>query len=165
MYRLWWSFSKIWNSDIWKLLRLPLIQFSKFNDFLRVCWFLGKNLSNFLPLVWKLHNPYCHNVQRYKFTTSPELSNKTIKRRTSITLIWFYCVFSSFLLVRSQLPFPWQGTAVWTPMPAVLQTTAWPRRFSLQPQWIAVSALDNSKNIQIYLRFLNQSFLSSFKHD
>ena len=22
---------------------------------------LGKNLSNFVPLVWKLHNPYCHN--------------------------------------------------------------------------------------------------------
>ena len=27
----------------------------------RVCWFLGKNLSNFVPLLWKLHNPYCHN--------------------------------------------------------------------------------------------------------
>ena len=39
----------------------PLIQFSKFNNFLWVCWFLGKNLSNFVPLVWKLHNRYCHN--------------------------------------------------------------------------------------------------------
>ena len=39
----------------------PLTQFSKFNDFLWVCWFLGKNLSNFIPPVWKLHNPYCHN--------------------------------------------------------------------------------------------------------
>ena len=40
----------------------PLTQFSKFNNFLWVCWFLGKNLSNFVPPVWKLHNPYCHNV-------------------------------------------------------------------------------------------------------
>ena len=51
-----------YNSDFWKLLRPPLIQFSKFNNFLWVCWFLGKNLSNFVPPVWKLHNPYCHNV-------------------------------------------------------------------------------------------------------
>ena len=40
----------------------PLTQFSKFNNFLWVCWFLGKNLSNFVPLVWKLHNRYCHNT-------------------------------------------------------------------------------------------------------
>ena len=26
----------------------PLIQNSKFNNFLRICWFLGKNLSNFV---------------------------------------------------------------------------------------------------------------------
>ena len=43
----------------------PLIQFSKFNNFLWVCWFLGKNLSNFVPLVWKLHNRYCHNMYLY----------------------------------------------------------------------------------------------------
>ena len=30
------------------------------NNFLWVCWFLGKNLSNFVSPVWKLHNPYCH---------------------------------------------------------------------------------------------------------
>ena len=40
----------------------PLVQFSKFKNFLWVCWFLGKNLSNFVPPVWKLHNPYCHTV-------------------------------------------------------------------------------------------------------
>ena len=39
----------------------PLVQFSKFKNFLWVCWFLGKNLSNFVPPVWKLYNPYCHN--------------------------------------------------------------------------------------------------------
>ena len=45
----------------------PLIQFSKFNNFLWVCWFLGKNLSNFVPPVWKLHNPYCHISRGSKF--------------------------------------------------------------------------------------------------
>jgi hypothetical protein len=40
----------------------PLTQFSKFNNFFWVCWFLGKNLSNFVPPVWKLHNPYCHSA-------------------------------------------------------------------------------------------------------
>ena len=39
----------------------PLIQNSKFNKFLWVCWFLGKNLSNFVSPIWKLHNPYCNN--------------------------------------------------------------------------------------------------------
>ena len=38
----------------------PLIQNSEFNNFLWVCWFLGKHLSNFVSHVWKLHNPYCH---------------------------------------------------------------------------------------------------------
>ena len=38
----------------------PLTQFSKSNNFLWVCWFLGKNLSNFVRPVWRLHNPYCH---------------------------------------------------------------------------------------------------------
>ena len=40
----------------------PLIQFSKFNNFLWVCWFLGKNRSNFVPPVWNLHISYCHSV-------------------------------------------------------------------------------------------------------
>ena len=35
----------------------PLIQNSRFNDFLWVCWFWCKNLSNFVSPAWKLHNP------------------------------------------------------------------------------------------------------------
>ena len=38
----------------------PLTQFSKINNFLWVCWFLAKNLSNFLPLSLKLDNPNYH---------------------------------------------------------------------------------------------------------
>ena len=40
----------------------PLHQFSKFNNFLWVCWFLSKNLSNFVTPTWKLDNPYYHNT-------------------------------------------------------------------------------------------------------
>ena len=46
-------FASYWGS--------PLVQFSKFKIFLWVCWFLCKNLSNFVSLPWKFHNPYCHN--------------------------------------------------------------------------------------------------------
>ena len=45
----------------------PLIQNSKFNNFLWVCWFLGKNLPNFVYSVWKLHNPYCHNMKLFLY--------------------------------------------------------------------------------------------------
>ena len=45
----------------------PLTQFSKFNNFLWVCWFLGKNLSNFVAPVWKLNNPYCNSLQPLGF--------------------------------------------------------------------------------------------------
>ena len=39
---------------------LPLVQFSKFNDFFCVCWFFAKNQPNFVPLPWKLYIRYCH---------------------------------------------------------------------------------------------------------
>ena len=38
----------------------PILTPPHFNNYLWVCWFLGKNLPNFVPPVWKLHNPYCH---------------------------------------------------------------------------------------------------------
>ena len=41
----------------------PLHQFAKFNSFLWVCWFLAKNLFNFVSLPWKLYNWYCHICQ------------------------------------------------------------------------------------------------------
>ena len=52
----------LWKSNFGTFWQLALIQNSKFNNFLWVCWFLGKNHSNFVPPAWKLHNPYCHNV-------------------------------------------------------------------------------------------------------
>ena len=48
-----------------------LNQFSKFNSFLWVCWFLWKNLSNFVPPSWNLHNPYCHCLYAWENITEP----------------------------------------------------------------------------------------------
>ena len=46
-----------------------VVQFSKFDNFLWLCWFLGKNLSNCISPVWKLHNPYCHKCTEEQFTS------------------------------------------------------------------------------------------------
>ena len=40
-----------------KKVRKIRTQFLKFNN---LFWFLGKNISNFVPPIWKLHDPYCH---------------------------------------------------------------------------------------------------------
>ena len=55
----------LWKSNFGTFWQLAIIQISKFNNFLWVYWFLGKNISNFVSPVWTLHNPYCHNVQLY----------------------------------------------------------------------------------------------------
>ena len=62
----------IFNLENWlcQILALfdssPLIQNSKFNNLVWVCWFLGKNLSNFVCPNWKLHNLYCHTLQLHQ---------------------------------------------------------------------------------------------------
>ena len=57
----------------------PLLQFSKFNDFLCECWFLAKNLSNFVPLPWKRYNRYCHRW-KYSWGKSTDLSNFSLDK-------------------------------------------------------------------------------------
>ena len=69
------SMKKNWERFRWFLNRKltflahfdtsPLHQFSKSNNFLWVCWFLCKNLSNFQPPTWKLNNPYYHTAHMY----------------------------------------------------------------------------------------------------
>ena len=53
----------LWKSNFGTFWHLSITSILKFNHFLWVCWFLGKNLSNFVSPVGKLHNPYCHNAQ------------------------------------------------------------------------------------------------------
>ena len=71
-----WLSKSIFNvKNHWKILKWcpifdssPLLQFSKFNGFLCLFWFLAKNLSNFVSLPWKLHNWYCHNCKDWPET-------------------------------------------------------------------------------------------------
>ena len=75
----------------------PLTQFSKFNNFLWVCWFLGKNLSNFGPPVWKLHNPYCHTFpHRFSVTWQAVSCNPKIYN--------IICWFTGLLGQMTRLP-------------------------------------------------------------
>ena len=46
---------------------LSLHQFSKFNNFLCVCWFLCKNLSTFVSLDLKLQKRCCHSMHSWNF--------------------------------------------------------------------------------------------------
>ena len=50
-----------------KIRHFLTIQNSKFNNFFLVCLFLGKNLSNFVSPLWKLHNWYYHNGNLWKY--------------------------------------------------------------------------------------------------
>ena len=57
----------------------PLIPNKKFNKFFWVCWFLGKNLSNFVPSVWKFHNPYCHKCRFFMYGTKEKIKNPIVR--------------------------------------------------------------------------------------
>ena len=56
-----WIIYDVENQNLALFDTSPLTQFWKFNNFLWVYWLLGKNLSNFVPPVWKLDNSYYHN--------------------------------------------------------------------------------------------------------
>ena len=71
------------DSQILALLDTSLLhQFSKFNNFLWVCWFLDKNLSNFVTPNWKLDNLYYHTQGGLNFqNTSNKLHTKSFERK------------------------------------------------------------------------------------
>ena len=70
-------------------MRLLVSPILKIQNFLWVCWFLCKILSNFVSLPWKLHNPYCH-------TGHGTYKNAKSKQKMLILLI-----NPLFLLLRS----------------------------------------------------------------
>ena len=43
-----------------------VFNFVYFSSSQTLCWFLDKNLANFVSPAWKLDNPYCHNAEKYK---------------------------------------------------------------------------------------------------
>ena len=91
----------------------PLHQFSKFNNFLWICCFLGKNLSNFIPSAWKLNNPYYHNLdwsnimyllqasyhptRRLVQSSSSKTSFKFVKSSLRQTVLLFEVISFSFI--------------------------------------------------------------------
>ena len=93
-------FASCWGS--------PLVQFSKFNNFLWACWFLCKNLSNFVPLPWKLHNPYCHTLGQSKLMCQRENLSRVLylpKMASSLKLFWVFQVCLHQSLTRSTVSF------------------------------------------------------------
>ena len=61
------SFFFIWRIHFLKWCPIfdssPLHRFAIFNNLLWLCWFLGKNLTNFVSPSWKLDSPYYHTTQ------------------------------------------------------------------------------------------------------
>ena len=65
------------------------------NNFLLVCWFLCKNLPNFVPPAWKLHNLYWHSM--YIFDKSINVWRTPKKRLAEETRSCH--IFQTFFIV------------------------------------------------------------------
>ena len=75
-----------------------LHHFTKYNNFLLVYWFLGKNLSNFVSLLWKLNNrnnttDQCWNL----YSTSGPGNSAMAARDTEVTSISLSRKYVKFL--------------------------------------------------------------------
>ena len=83
-------------------------QFSNSNNFLWICWFLGKNLSNFVPPAWKLDYPYYHivgpdDLKKVNEEKSTKLSKNCPWKRHSKCLPGVLCkVYSNALADNSE---------------------------------------------------------------
>ena len=102
----------------------PLTQFSKFNNYLWVCWFLCKNLPNFVPPTWKLHNPYCHNQHFLIFAKYLSPGDKKPNTNCQISLFWLISYNltedTSFLFFE-----PFKKKAINLPFEVDLQDRQW----------------------------------------
>ena len=75
----------------------PLHQFETFKIFLWMCWFLGKNLSNFVPTVWKLNNPYCHSLYQYQIS---QFSSLDMHYNGLFSTQWIEFVHNCYALIK-----------------------------------------------------------------
>ena len=76
---------------------------SKFNNFLCVCWFLVKNLSNFVSLPWKLHNRYCHKLLSKIAYPLGHLSDRSSMMHNLLMLWWGWKLW---MMMKMQLLLP-----------------------------------------------------------
>ena len=74
----------------------PLHQFSKFNNFLFVCWFLAKIFLTLYLWTLCIHNLYCHSKVPINFDENLEKDNT----------IWTRYIGSDSLIFSCSLTFP-----------------------------------------------------------
>ena len=91
----------------------PLIQFSKFNNCLWVCWFLGKSLSNFIPPVENSKTRIAKlriTENRYQTRSHSRKTGKPRFHRTNSLLyvIKEYCIRRFVMCSRHFLPSPFK---------------------------------------------------------
>ena len=86
----------------WCYQKLPTTpKLTEFNNFLLVCRFLGKNLSNFISPDLKLHNRYCHNENGSKGVPCT-MSLYTFHRKillhfdNFVSTIYFHIIVTSY---------------------------------------------------------------------
>ena len=84
---------------------LPITPISKFNNFLWVCWFLGKNLSNCVPPTWKSQQPLllsyvcslynysivicCAKIKLHKYANTGCSLSKCLKLNQDLNKFWW----------------------------------------------------------------------------
>ena len=89
--------------NFWHLPINPILKIQLFPlPYLWVCWFLGKNLSNFVTPIWKPHDPYCHTVWAWEPKQSHLQFFTNLKWIIEIKILCVLkCFLSSFFVHRS----------------------------------------------------------------
>ena len=57
------------SDDFWHRKFWHFLSASQYTNSYTVCWFLGKNLCNYLSQDLKLHNRYCHSADLQSFSS------------------------------------------------------------------------------------------------
>ena len=78
-------------------------------------WFLAKNLSRFVSLLWKLHNRYCHNCTLMSVRLwSWVLTNKVFGQKSTV-FEWNYCILWIYLNLEPSEPWNREGEEIAIP--------------------------------------------------
>ena len=111
----------------------PLTQFSKLNNFFWVCWFLGKNVSNFVYPTWKLDNPYYHNIHKARSCSKDISSCQNVTKTIRIRIFgFFFMKIQSFVINKNLWIFPFSKEIFWQIWDRIVKNTccenAWEKK-------------------------------------
>ena len=110
----------------------PLIQKPEFNNFPLIFWFLCKNLSNFLPSAWKLHNPYCHSVAY--------IPEDWVVDKIRLFLLFWNQIWTNLAPVSAGRPISWAKNSLSSRLGCVVWVKALHKiAFCLYVYWISAS--------------------------